>query len=243
MGDIMEINWTELGAVISRALMSLVALFIVTKLIGKKQVSELSLFDYVIGISIGNFAAEMTINTDSPEINGIIAVFIFGLIAYLVSIATIKSIILRRFFIGTPTILIQKGKILEKNLKRCKMDVNDLLEQIRIGGYCNLDEVEYAIMEANGKVSIFPKGENKPATLKDLKLKVEKQSLCSNVIIDGKIMHRNLENMHKDENWLIKQLKVKGKKLDEILLATLDLNEKLILYERNYNLKVDDVLE
>ena len=243
MGDIMEINWTELGAVISRALMSLVALFIVTKLIGKKQVSELSLFDYVIGISIGNFAAEMTINTDSPEINGIIAVFIFGLIAYLVSIATIKSIILRRFFIGTPTILIQKGKILEKNLKRCKMDVNDLLEQIRIGGYCNLDEVDYAIMEANGKVSIFPKGENKPATLKDLKLKVEKQSLCSNVIIDGKIMHRNLENMHKDENWLIKQLKVKGKKLDEILLATLDLNEKLILYERNYNLKVDDVLE
>ncbi len=243
MGDIMEINWTELGAVISRALMSLVALFIVTKLIGKKQVSELSLFDYVIGISIGNFAAEMTINTDSPEINGIIAVFIFGLIAYLVSIATIKSIILRRFFIGTPTILIQKGKILEKNLKRCKMDVNDLLEQIRIGGYFNLDEVDYAIMEANGKVSIFPKGENKPATLKDLKLKVEKQSLCSNVIIDGKIMHGNLENMHKDENWLIKQLKVKGKKLDEILLATLDLNEKLILYERNYNLKVDDVLE
>lgn len=243
MGDIMEINWTELGAVISRALMSLVALFIVTKLIGKKQVSELSLFDYVIGISIGNFAAEMTINTDSPEINGIIAVFIFGLIAYLVSIATMKSIILRRFFIGTPTILIQKGKILEKNLKRCKMDVNDLLEQIRIGGYFNLDEVDYAIMEANGKVSIFPKGENKPATLKDLKLKVEKQSLCSNVIIDGKIMHGNLENMHKDENWLIKQLKVKGKKLDEILLATLDLNEKLILYERNYNLKVDDVLE
>lgn len=243
MGDIMEINWTELGVVISRALMSLVALFIVTKLIGKKQVSELSLFDYVIGISIGNFAAEMTINTDSPEINGIIAVFIFGLIAYLVSIATMKSIILRRFFIGTPTILIQKGKILEKNLKRSKMDVNDLLEQIRIGGYFNLDEVDYAIMEANGKVSIFPKGENKPATLKDLKLKVEKQSLCSNVIIDGKIMHGNLENMHKDENWLIKQLKVKGKKLDEILLATLDLNEKLILYERNYNLKVDDVLE
>lgn len=239
----MNIDWVELGDVILRALMSLLALFIVTKIIGKKQVSQLSLFDYVIGISIGNFAAEMTINTDSPEINGIVAVLVFGLVAYLVSYLTLKSIVLRRFFIGTPTILIQKGKIIEKNLKRSKMDMNDLLEQIRIDGYFDISEVDYAIMEANGKISVLPKKENKPVTLKDMQLKGEKQSLCANIIIDGKIMHGNLENMHKTEKWLLKQLNVKGKKIEEILLATLDMEDKLILYERNNEIKVDDVLE
>lgn len=239
----MNIDWVELGDVILRALMSLLALFIVTKIIGKKQVSQLSLFDYVIGISIGNFAAEMTINTDSPEINGIVAVLVFGLVAYLVSYLTLKSIVLRRFFIGTPTILIQKGKIIEKNLKQSKMDMNDLLEQIRIDGYFDISEVDYAIMEANGKISVLPKKENKPVTLKDMQLKGEKQSLCANIIIDGKIMHGNLENMHKTEKWLLKQLNVKGKKIEEILLATLDMEDKLILYERNNEIKVDDVLE
>lgn len=239
----MNIDWVELSDVILRALMSLLALFIVTKIIGKKQVSQLSLFDYVIGISIGNFAAEMTINTDSPEINGIVAVLVFGLVAYLVSYLTLKSIVLRRFFIGTPTILIQKGKIIEKNLKRSKMDMNDLLEQIRIDGYFDISEVDYAIMEANGKISVLPKKENKPVTLKDMQLKGEKQSLCANIIIDGKIMHGNLENMNKTEKWLLKQLNVKGKKLEEILLATLDMEDKLILYERNNEIKVDDVLE
>ena len=239
----MNIDWVELGDVILRALMSLLALFIVTKIIGKKQVSQLSLFDYVIGISIGNFAAEMTINTDSPEINGIVAVLVFGLVAYLVSYLTLKSIVLRRFFIGTPTILIQKGKIIEKNLKQSKMDMNDLLEQIRIDGYFDISEVDYAIMEANGKISVLPKKENKPVTLKDMQLKGEKQSLCANIIIDGKIMHGNLENMNKTEKWLLKQLNVKGKKLEEILLATLDMEDKLILYERNNEIKVDDVLE
>lgn len=239
----MNIDWSELGNVTIRAISSLVALFIVTKIIGKKQVSQLSLFDYVIGISIGNFAAEMTINTDSQELNGIIAVFIFGLVAYLVSYITMKSIKLRRFFIGTPTVIMQKGKIIGKNLKRCKMDINDLLEQVRIDGYFSLSEVDYALMEANGKISIFPKAENKPVTLKDMQLKGTEQSLDANIIIDGRIMFGNLENMHKDKKWLDKELKVKGKKTEEILLATLDMNDKLTLYEYNNNLKVDDVLE
>lgn len=239
----MNINWIELGDVVIRGLMSLFALFVVTKIIGKRQVSELSLFDYVIGISIGNFAAEMTINTKSAEINGIVAVLVFGLVAYLVSYLTMKSIILRRFFIGTPTVLIQKGKIIEKNLKRVKMDMNDLLEQTRIDGYFDLSEIDYAIMEVNGKISVLPKGENKPVTLKDMQIKPEKQSLCANIIIDGKIMYGNLENMHKTEKWLQNQLKVKGKNINDILLGTLDMNDKVIFYGRNNEIKVDDVLE
>lgn len=243
LGDNMG-NMTETVLMIPRSLFSLIILFLITKIIGKKQVSELSLFDYVIGISIGNFAAEMTINMDVPYIYGIIAVLVFGFSAYTVSKVTMKSMILRRWIIGKPTMIIQNGKILEKSLKKVMIDVNDLLEQCRSAGYFDLNEIDYAIMEANGKMSFLPNSEYKPLTPKDMKIKTNKASLCANVIIDGKIMYQNLENANKTEEWLKKELKVKGySDMSDILLATLDNQEKLTIYERNCNLKIDNVLE
>ena len=240
----MNIDFKELLDVTIRAISSLITLFLVTKMLGKKQVSQLSLFDYVIGISIGNFAAEMTINLESHELNGIWAVVLFGLFAYLISWLTMKSIVLRRFFMGTPTVIIQNGKILEKNLKKVKFDINDMLEEIRGAGYFDLSGVEYAVMEANGKFSILPKPEYRPLTPKDMNLKVSKDGLCANIIIDGKIMHNNLYNINKDEKWLNKELKVKGyRDISKILLATVDTNEKITIYERNYNIDSKDVLE
>lgn len=242
--DIFKSSMTQIDDVIIRALFSLVTLFLVTKLLGKKQVSQLSVFDYVIGISIGNFAAEMTTNVDIQFMNGIVAVIIFGLVAYLVSVLTMKSIVLRRFFMGTPTILIEKGKLLEKGLKKVKFDINDLLEECRGNGYFDISQIEYAIMEVSGKISILPKSEYKPLTVSDMQLKVPQEGLCANVIIDGKIMHHNLEHMQKDEKWLLHELKIKGfTSLDSILLATLDENEKINIYERNRDEEIKQVLE
>lgn len=238
----MEFN--ELIIVIVRAYISLITLFLITKMLGKKQVSQLSLFDYVIGISIGNFAAEITVNLDSSLIYGIVAVLIFGTFAYFISILTMKSIKLRRFFIGVPTVLIDKGKILEKGLKKVKFDINDLLEECRANGYFDLNEIDYAVMEVNGKVSIMPKYGYKPITIKDMNLEEKNQSLCANVIIDSKIMKNNLENMNKDDKWLNQQLKIKGyDNLENILLATLDKNEKFTVYERNNDKQNKNVLE
>lgn len=231
----------EIFDVIIRALLSLIALFFVTKLIGKKQVSQLSLFDYVIGISIGNFAAEMTINLESKEIHGIVAVIVFGLIAYLVSILTMKSIYLRRFFMGTPTVIIEKGKIIESSLKKVRYDINDVLEECRINGYYDIADIEYAIVEANGELSVLPK--NRTVTVKDLNLNVEKQGLCANVIIDGKIMYNNLNNINKAKKWLIKELKRNNKDINNILLATVDINDNIVFYERNKDKQVLNVLE
>lgn len=242
--DIFKTNITQLDDVIIRALFSLITLFLVTKMLGKKQVSQLSLFDYVIGISIGNFAAEMTTNIEIQFINGIVAVLLFGFVAYLVSILTMKCIVLRRFFMGTPTVLIEKGKLLEKGLKKVKFDMNDLLEECRGNGYFDINQIEYAIMEANGKISILPKSDYKPLTVADMQLKVPQERLCANVIIDGKIMHKNLENMNKNEKWLLHELKIKGyTKLESILLATLDSNDKVNIYEKNHDEKIKQVLE
>lgn len=240
----MNINWIELGIVSIRSIISLMTLFIVTKMLGKKQVSQLSLFDYVIGISIGNFAAEVTISIETQFLNGILAIIIFGLLAYTVSILTMKSINMRRFFMGTPTMLIQNGKILELNLKKVKFDINDLLEECRSNGYFDISKIENAILETKGTVSILAKGENQPITISDMNLKPKKQGLVANVIIDSKIMQKNLENMHKNQKWLEKELKIKGyKNLSNILLATLDIDEKLTVYEKNSKEKVLNVLE
>lgn len=239
----MNFNFEELVATTYRALISLITLFFITKLIGKKQVSQLSLFDYVIGISIGNFAAEMTINLDSNEYNGILAVVIFGVIAYLVSLVEMKSMCLRRFFSGVPTILIQDGNLIREGLKKTKLDLNDLLEQCRINGYFNISDIEYALMEANGQISFLPKTENKSVTIKDMKLKVTKEGLVANVIIDKKIIIKNLENMGKDLKWLEHELEVKGLKKDDILLATLDINDKLTIFRDKFNNNIKNVLE
>ena len=242
--EIFQTNWMELFDVTLRAILSLITLDLITKMIGNTQVSQLSPFDYVIGISIGNFAAEMTINLESDYLHGILAVVIFGVVAYLVSILTMKSIHLRRYFMGTPTLLIQDGKLLEQNMKKVKYDVNDLLEQCRTNGYFDLSEIKYALMEANGTLSILPFETERPLKVKDMKIKPKKEGLCANVIIDGKVMPNNLKNCNKDETWLKKELKIKGyTDLQQILLATVDVNEKLQVYERNLEEKVKDMLE
>ena len=237
----MSINYEELLVVTYRSIISLAALFFVTKMLGKKQVSQMSLFDYVIGISIGNFAAEMTINLESQTINGILAVFIFGIVAYLISFFTLKSITLRRFFMSTPTILIEKGKILIEGLKKVKFDINDLLEVCRIKGYFDIGEIEYALMEANGDISILPKEKYRMVKLEDLNIKKAQQGLYANVIIDGKIMTENLKRINRDSNWLMEN--IKNYDLANILLATVDKNYNVYIYTNNRNEKGTEVLE
>lgn len=237
-------NLEQLDDVTFRSIVSLIVLFLITKLLGKKQVSQMSVFDYVIGISIGNFAADIIISIETPFINGVLAMIIFGIVAYLISYFSIKSIIIRRIFMGTPTILIDKGKIIEKNLRKVKFDINDLLEQCRINNYFDINEIEYAVLEVNGTLSVLPKGENKNITIKDMNLIPSKQGLCANLIIDTKIMHTNLNNINKTEKWLKNQLKIKGyKDTSNILLATLDINEKLIVYEKNVKEETKNILE
>jgi len=241
-GDTME--FTNFYPILSRSLISLLTLFLVAKMIGKKQVSELSVFDYVIGISIGNFAAEMIINLDSPEIDGIFAVLIFGVVAYLVSFLTMKSMFLRRVFIGTPTIVLQDGKLLKTNMKKLKLDVNDLLQEARRKGYFNLSELQYGVMEVNGEMSFLPYPEYRPATVKDINKKPEVGTLYANVIVDGEIMANNLNNMGKTEDWLRQELSVKGyKELKDILLCIVDNNGKLSIYTGNETMQALNVLE
>lgn len=242
--DVINTDFSEIKIVIMRSFSSFLFLFFITKMIGKKQVSELSLFDYVVSISIGNFAAEIPMNLDGQFLNGIVGLSVFGIIAYLVTILSMKSITLRRFFMGVPTIIMQDGKFVYENFKKIKIDINDFLESARVNGYFDVSEIKYAFMEADGKISFMPKDEYRKITISDMNLKVKKQGLVANVILDGKIINKNLLNINKDEDWLIKELKQKGyNNYKEILLATVDINEKINIYKKYDNIDVKRVLE
>lgn len=230
----MNIDYLEAFNIIPRSIASLIVLFLITKLMGKKQVSELSLFDYVIGISIGNFTAEMVMNFDYQYINGIMAIVSFGIVSYLVSIITMKSIKLRRLLIGVPTVIIEDGKISLEALKSTKLDINDLLEQCRTMGYFDITQISYAILEVNGKMSILPKSDYQVPNLVDLNIKTDKAYLSVNIIIDGKLMEENLKNSNKNEKWLKDELKKQGySNYNNILLATLT-NGNLAVFEKDH---------
>ena len=227
-----------------RTILVLVILFFITKMMGKKQISELNFFDYVVGITIGSIAADISLDIEKNMIAGIAALFIYGFISYIISFVSIKSILARRFFIGVPTVLVGKGKIIESGLKKSKIDVNDLLMEARENGYFNLDEIDYALMEVNGNISFLPKEKEKPVTKKDIKIKCSNEGLTVNAIIDSKYMANNMKAINKDKEWLDHELKVNGyDNYDNILLATIDNNYKVTIYEKNVKPDKNTVLE
>lgn len=227
-----------------RTILVLIILFFITKMMGKKQISELNFFDYVVGITIGSIAADISLDIEKDMLAGIAALFIYGFISYIISFVSIKSILARRFFIGVPTVLVEKGKIIESGLKKSKIDVNDLLMEARENGYFNLDEIDYALMEVNGNISFLPKEKEKPVTKRDMKIKCSNEGLTVNAIIDSKYMVNNMKAINKDKEWLDHELKVNGyDNYDNILLATIDNNYKVTIYEKNVNPDKNTVLE
>lgn len=226
----MKINLLDMFSVVPRCLGSIAFLFLISKLMGKKQVSQFSLYDYVISISIGNFTAEMTLNKDVQYVNGMMAIFTFGMLSLLISKIVARSVKLRRMIIGTPTVLIDRSRIIEAGLKKVNIDVNDLLEDARIAGYFNIDEIEFAIMEANGSISFLPKDKYRIINTGDLNLDKKETYLTSNLIVNGKYMDQAIKNSRITK----KELKNKIKKmnlnnLDSILLCTIN-NKDLKFY-------------
>lgn len=229
---------------IFRTALILSILFLLAKVMGKKQISQLNIFDYTIGITMGSIAADISLDIEKDLIAGITSLAIYGFASAIISLWSLKSITARRIFYGIPTILMEKGKIIEGGLRKNKLNLNELQEEARSCGYFDLSEIDCAVMESTGKVSFLPKEENKPVTKKDMDVKCNKDGLVANIIIDEEIMITNLKVMNKTEKWLKQQLKVLGYDGSKgILLATLDNNDKLIIYKKGVKSEKSTVLE
>lgn len=218
--------------VILTALLSVVALFIITKIMGHKQVAQLDFFDYVSGITIGSIGAELATELEEPY-KPLIALCVWGGASLLLNLIAHKLPKTRKYINGTPTILMNEGKLYRKNLKKAKLDLSEFMMLCREQGYFDLDEIQTAIFEHNGKVSILPKAANRPATPEDLKITAKATHIGVEVIMDGRVMGENLTRMGRNTNWLEKQLKAQGyKSVKDIFLGIYRPEEdKLTLYK------------
>jgi uncharacterized membrane protein YcaP (DUF421 family) len=218
--------------VILTALLSVVALFIITKIMGHKQVAQLDFFDYVSGITIGSIGAELATELEEPY-KPLIALCVWGGASLLLNLLAHKLPKTRKYINGTPTILMNNGKLYRENLKQAKLDLSEFMLLCREQGYFDLDEIQTAIFEHNGKVSILPKAANRPATPEDLKITAKATHIGVEVIMDGRVMGENLSRMRRDTNWLEKQLKAQGyKSVKDIFLGIYRAEEdKLTLYK------------
>lgn len=220
--------------IILRTLFTVAILLVLTKIDGAKQISQLSFFDYVIGITAGSVAAVMCVDQDVSIWASTVALAIFMLSGALFSYLSQKSIFCRRFLEGNPVFIIAKGEILYKGLKKARFSINDLMRELRSQGYFDITEINYAILETNGNVSVMPKAAARPATNEDEGNSVEDDSVRADVVIDGKILHGNLKAFGKNEQWLTTSLQTQGiAHLKDVALASLDTDDNLSVYKKN----------
>jgi uncharacterized membrane protein YcaP (DUF421 family) len=227
-----------------RSLVALGVLFVLTRFAGKKHISHLTLFDYVTGISIGAITGAFAVNENVRYSDAIISLVIFGLFPIIASYITLKSIKGRKILTGLPTVLIQNGKIMENNLRKSRFAISDVLEELRVKGAFNVSDVEFAILETNGQVSLQLKSQKQPLTPSDLGIPTKYLGLSAILILDGNIMYNNLKNISLDEMWLLSELK--KRKIDspeEVLLASLDTNGYLHIDRKNKNINPLEVME
>lgn len=217
--------------IILTALLSIVTMFIITKIMGHKQVAQLDFFDYINGITIGSIAAELATNLEEPW-KPMIALVVYGISSVMLNLLAHKIPRTRKYINGTPTILMNEGKLYRKNLKKAKLDLSEFLLLCREQGYFELDDIQTAVFEHNGKLSILPKASNRPATPTDLKITAKATHIGTEVIMDGRIMSENLYRLGYNENWLTNKLKTQGyKEAKEIFLGIYRAQEdKLSLY-------------
>lgn len=216
------------------SLVSVLILFIFARLAGKKQISQLSFFHYIIGISIGSIAAAFAVDMDIEFPEFLTSVIIYGVFPLILSQISIKSYKGRKILTGSPTILIQNGKIIGNNLRKTRINVDELLEECRLKNAFNLSEVEFAILETNGQVSVQMKPPNLPLTPKDMEISTQYKGLSANVVVDGTVLHENLRIINKDKNWLESQLKQQSvTDISDVLLAFVDNSGKIYIYKKS----------
>lgn len=211
---------------------SFAVLFLSAKLIGHKQIAQLDFFDYITGITIGSIAAEMATELEEPW-KPMIAMVIYGGITLALSLISSRFPRSRKYLNGTPTILMDHGKLYYENLKKARLDLSEFLVLCRQQGYFDLTSIQTAIFEYNGKLTILPVTTQRPVTPQDLDLNPDQELIFTELIMDGRILEDNLHRMGLDRTWLDKQLKQRHiSSAKEVFLAVCDRNLKFVLFEK-----------
>ena len=221
----------ELYGLLLRIFLGFFVLLILTRLIGKKQLGQLNIFTYITGIAIGNMAGEMVLHPEVKILNGISAMAVWAILTFIIEFIGLKSGKIRSVLDGEPTIVIKKGLIQHKELKKMRLNIDDLTMLLRTNNIFSIKDVNYAILEPNGDLSLIKIQEQQQITKKDMNVKLEKMDFIpSEIIVDGKIVYKNLKELGKTEEWLNNELKANNVySIKDVLYAELQSDENLYI--------------
>lgn len=209
--------------VIFRSLVSFFALLFLIRLMGKKQVAELTFFDYVVGITIGSIASTISVQVNQNTTASLIGMVVWTILTIALAYICLHNVWIRKIVKGEATVLIENGTIKEKNLKRTRITLDDLMSQLRVSGVFNIADVEFALIETNGKLTIQKKSQKEPVTPSDLNIPTPYVGLPTNLIMDGKVLTDALDSLHLSRAWLYHQLRKQNiTDVSKVSLAQLD---------------------
>lgn len=205
-----------------RSILLYIIVLIVMRLMGKREIGQLQPFELAISIMIADLASTPMADTGIPLTNGIIPILALLVMHLVISILNIKSIKARQILCGKPSILIYRGKINEKNLKKERFTVNELEERLRGNNIVNIGDVEYAILETSGQITVIQKPNKRTTIPEDFGIEPEYEGIAYDLVVDGKVMYENLKILKKDYDWLKKQVNKFGILPEQALLVTID---------------------
>jgi uncharacterized membrane protein YcaP (DUF421 family) len=208
--------------ILLRSVIAFFTLLIFTRILGKQQVSQLTFFDYIIGITVGSIAADI-IDFDRNLLLQLLGLASWMGLAFLLQIITLKSRKMGKLIDSDPVVVIKNGKVLEQNMSKMRYKTKELFEQLRLKGAFNLADVEFAVLETNGDLSVLKKSQNLPVTPNDLNIPTKYNGLPTSLILEGQVIEENLEYCKLDVQWLINELNKHGiKDMKEVFIASLD---------------------
>ncbi|MCO5385835.1 MAG: DUF421 domain-containing protein [Desulfosporosinus sp.] len=214
--------------VVVRTLILYIVVIIALRLMGKREIGQLQPFELVVILMISELAAVPSENVGVPLLSGIIPILVLLSASQTFAYISLKSERARDIICGRPSILIDRGKISEKELNRNCYNISDLLEELRLNNVPNIADVEFAILENNGQVSVFPKVQKRPTIPEDFGIEPPYEGLPLTIIMDGKLKKNYLEQSKKDLDWLKSELeKQKISQIEDVLIASLDSSGKL----------------
>lgn len=218
-----------------RSIVLYIIVLIVMRLMGKREIGQLQPFELAIAIMIADLAAVPMAETGIPISNGIIPILGLLVMHLIISFLNLKSMKIREILCGKPAILIYRGKIDEKVLKKERFTLNELQERLRSSNVVNLGDVEYAILETSGQVTVIQKPDKRTTTPKDFNIMPEYEGIPYDLVVDGKVMYQNLKNIGKDYNWLKKQVNKFNMEPEEALIVTFDGGNQIFCQRKSGN--------
>ncbi|MDF2672198.1 MAG: hypothetical protein K0R09_463 [Clostridiales bacterium] len=231
--------------VVLQTVLSFFSILFITRILGRQQVAQLTIHEYITGITFGSIAATLATDLGQESWPHLIGLFLFGALTYLMSFINMKSRTASKLIQGEPILVIQDGQILEKNLSRYHYTVDDLTHLLRKKDVFNVVDVKYAILETTGELSVIKVVQKENVKIEDLHLSVDQEELSTDIIVTGNIIYENLKKRNLSVKWLLNQLKIMGvKDIKDIYYSTIDKNNKIYLDYVNENIeKPADITE